>query len=368
MTRQPLSHWPAELAGPILALVLIAFWILDPTFLSSSKSPVALLLETPLLTFGFIVLGAFLMAFISGDFDVRVPLTREPFVFALIGGVGMGIGAVVAAMSVHSVAIFNLAGVFHLTAFMTTQGLIYFIFMVLGGLVGAKIFIWLMGRTQTSTRAIVLPPELKDPDMRQALFIVVLGLFLVAVAGVAFFSPLPATERGHFVSALLLLVVFGAVVERGTVCMSSLLKEWFIARTAVVWRTVLFTIMCLALFYQLAQSLGWCPRFVPAMHIPHVGMLAAGSFLMGVGFIFADGCFIGSLWKIGQGSAVSAVAFFGMIVGTGIGQSLVKGMPPSAGEGWPNDLSLLISPTAFVSLLWTAGIFLLVILRPKRMW
>jgi len=44
--------------------------------------------------------------------------------------------------------------------------------------------------------------------------------------------------------------LFGFVVERGTICMSSMLKEWFISRSAYVWRSVLFTVMCLALLYQ----------------------------------------------------------------------------------------------------------------------
>ena len=200
-------------------------------------------------------------------------------------------------------------------------------------------------------------------------FFSLVALFAISVLLVMVLPQLTYSERTGLVLAMLLLVLFGLVAERGTICMSSMLKEWFISHSAYVWRSVLFTIMCLALLYQAGQQLSLYEPIELESYVPTPGLLVAGSFLMGFGFIFADGCFIGSLWKAGQGNVINVVGIIGLLMGIGasqVGKAVLGGPTNVAGSLIPSYLSSVMSPLLFLIVLWVAGIFLLVIFKQKR--
>lgn len=370
MQRKIKQHWSYLVTGPALAFLLILFWYLNQNYLSAQKGPVAGLLENPLMTFGLVILGAFTSAFVCGDFDIKMPVTYEPLVFALLGGFLMGIGASLAAMSVHSVVLFNLAGIFTLTAFMIAKGWIYALFMISGGFAGSRIFVYLTLKTGGFKSDFSIPGTWRLKRNQQRAFYVSISIFISLILAVLIFSPMNIVQKGELVTAIVLLLFFGMVVERGTVCMSSMLKEWFMARAAYVWRSVLFSIMCLALLYQAGRYLAFYPAIEVEKYISNPGLLVLGSFLMGFGFIFADGCFIGSLWKIGQGNLINVAGFWGMMVSVGMMQAIARigqvSSPGLTGQSQViNDLSLIMNPVGFLLILWGAGLFLFIIFRVK---
>jgi uncharacterized membrane protein YedE/YeeE len=152
--------------------------------------------------------------------------------------------------------------------------------------------------------------------------------------------------------------------------MSSMLKEWFIARSAYVWKTVLFTIMCLAALYQLGLAVGWYQPAALETDVGNSRLLAIGSFLMGVGFIFADGCFIGSLWKAGQGNIVNWAGIYGMLLGIGVTRIVLPGVVPAqqAAAGWriPGSLTAWLPAGIFLAVLWSLGIILFAVFRSRK--
>jgi uncharacterized membrane protein YedE/YeeE len=93
-----------------------------------------------------------------------------------------------------------------------------------------------------------------------------------------------------------------------------------------------------------------------------------GSFLMGFGFIFADGCFIGSLWKAGEGNIINVIGVFGLLAGRGISQIIktifVKKSTDSSSL-IPNHLTSLMRPAVFLVTLWLLVVLLLVLFRRK---
>jgi hypothetical protein len=96
-----------------------------------------------------------------------------------------------------------------------------------------------------------------------------------------------------------------------------------------------------------------------------------GSFLMGAGFIFADGCFIGSLWKAGQGNIINVAGIFGMLTGIGVFQIGIRSylVTPenNFGSGLiPNYLNCFVSPLWFLVILWVLGFVFLVFFKHKR--
>jgi len=288
-------HWSYMPTGLILAALLIVFWFFNQSYLAPSKSTVAIFLENPVITFGLIIFGAYVGAFISGEFNIKMPLTYEPLVLSLAGGFITGVGAVIAEMSIHSVVLFNLAGVFTLPAFLVTKGWIFIAFMVLGGLVGSKLLVLIILKTARLKREIFIPEALISRKNQRFVFLGLLALFTISVLVVLLLTRLIYSEKIGLILGMILLVAFGLIAERGTICMSSMLKEWFISHSAYVWRSVLFTIMCLALLYQVGLHLELYEPIELESHVANLGLLVAGSFLMGFGFIFADGCFIGSL-------------------------------------------------------------------------
>jgi len=359
-------HWSFLPTGLGLAVLLIVFWFFNQSYLAPAKGAVAATLENPLPTFALILLGAYVAASLSGEFSLKAPLTVEPLVLALAGGFVAGAGAVIAEMSIHSVVLFSLAGVFTLPAFLIVKGWVYIAAMALGGLVGARLLVLVIVRTGRGQRELKLPVAWRvRAESRKGLFVVG-GLFAAGLVA-ASLAPLAAPEKLGLMLAMVLLALFGFVAERGTVCLSSMLKEWFISHSAYVWRSVLFTIMCLALLYQAGLSLRLYQPIALEDSISNPALLLVGSFLMGLGFVFADGCFIGSLWKAGQGNLVNVAGIAGLLVGMGMLQAARKLVPlaPVPTE-IPNHLDTIARPWLWVGILWAAGLLALFVFRPKR--
>jgi uncharacterized membrane protein YedE/YeeE len=337
--------------------------------LTANKSVITSVLENPLLTFGLITFGAFFSAFIFKEFSLKFPLTYEPFIFAIFGGFLMGFGAVVASMSTHSVVLFNLAGIFTLTAFMVTKGWLYAIFMVCGGFIGSKLLVFFTLRSRSLKKEINFGHSQYLLTVKYIFFYFSLAAFIIFMLAVILFSRLALHERIGLVVTFLFLIIFGMVTERGTICMSSMLKEWFISHSSYIWRNVLFTIMLLALMYQLGLLFNLYGPVSVEKYISNPLLLMLGSFLMGVGFIFADGCFIGSLWKAGQGNVINMIGIAAMLLGIFSAQILFNNATLkntiTASGGIPNSLTALIKPLWFIMLLWFLGVLLLVVFKPK---
>lgn len=127
--------------------------------------------------------------------------------------------------------------------------------------------------------------------------------------------------------------------------------------------------MCLALFYQLGLRFSLYEPMALEDYVSNPVLLLIGSFILGFGFIFADGCFIGSLWKTGQGNVINAVGIIGLLIGIGITEFgktiLVQHTNPTASP-IPNYISSAISPFIYLVVLWIAGISLLIVFKQKR--
>jgi hypothetical protein len=362
-------HWSYIPTGLSLAAILIVFWFFNQSYLGAASSMVTQILENPFPTFGLIIFGAYSGAFISGEFSVKIPLTFEPLVMAVVGGFLAGVGAAIAGMSTNSVVLFNLAGVFTLPAFMITTGWIYVTFMILGGFTGSRLFVWAISKIPEVKRTIPVPGVLASKSNQRITFFALLIILVISVFVVLLLPQLNISTKLGLITAVLLLMLFGFVVERGTICMSSMLKEWFISRSAYVWRSVLFTIMFLALLYQTGLQLHLYESIVVEDYVQSPGFLILGSFLMGFGFIFADGCFIGSLWKAGEGNVINVIGIFGLLGGIGTAQLVktifLKKMTEHSSL-ISNHLTTILNPVVFLIILWLLGLLLLIVLKRKR--
>lgn len=88
--------------------------------------------------------------------------------------------------------------------------------------------------------------------------------------------------------------------------------------------------------------------------------LMAGSFLMGFGFVIADGCYISSLWKAGQGKIASLISVVGIFLGGGISLAVQNAhLQTGAFFGSPTVMSWPITSVkiglALFILVWVAA-------------
>lgn len=117
-------------------------------------------------------------------------------------------------------------------------------------------------------------------------------------------------------ASLLLGLAAGFVMHRSDFCMAGMLRDLFLFRSTFKLRILLLTVLTTMVLVELARqtvliSLFPFPGFGPS------GLAnIIGGMIFGVGMVLAGGCVAGTLYKMGSGKIVSAVAFAGLIVGS----------------------------------------------------
>lgn len=118
------------------------------------------------------------------------------------------------------------------------------------------------------------------------------------------------------VTSLLLGLAAGFIMHRSDFCMAGMLRDLFLFRSTFKLRVLLLSVLACMVLIELARQAGWIFTF------PYPGFGAAslaniiGGMLFGVGMVLAGGCVAGTLYKMGSGKIVSAVAFVGLIAGS----------------------------------------------------
>lgn len=111
-------------------------------------------------------------------------------------------------------------------------------------------------------------------------------------------------------------VVAGFVMHRSDFCIAGMFRDMFLFRSFFKLRSLLLNIAATMLLFEIARLAG----FLPLYPFPLLGSATlagvAGGFIFGVGMVLAGGCVVGTLYKMGAGSVLSAVAFIGLIAGS----------------------------------------------------
>jgi len=171
---------------------------------------------------------------------------------------------------------------------------------------------------------------------------------------------------------LLLGMAAGFVMHRADFCMTGIFRDLFLFGRRTMLYALLLLMTCLVLLYTLAQGLGILLYPFPLFGAPSLANLLGGV-LFGIGMVLAGGCVVGSLYRMGGGSTLSATAVIGLIVGSllyveldgwwlPIGQSLSLGssaitlpqllqLPP-----WLISLVLLTVTVPLLLLWWRRGL------------
>ncbi|MCL7486624.1 MAG: YeeE/YedE family protein [Desulfobulbaceae bacterium] len=117
---------------------------------------------------------------------------------------------------------------------------------------------------------------------------------------------------------LALGLVAGAIMYRSDFCVAGMFRDLFLFRKTVMLRTLLLLVVASMVLFELMRRIGLLPLYpFPLLGSPSLGNIAGGV-IFGIGMVLAGGCVVGTLYKMGGGSMISATAFAGLIIGSGL--------------------------------------------------
>ncbi|MHB8881505.1 MAG: YeeE/YedE family protein [Thermodesulfovibrionales bacterium] len=117
---------------------------------------------------------------------------------------------------------------------------------------------------------------------------------------------------------LLLGLITGMVLHRSDYCIAGMFRDLFLFKRAFMLRTLLLLIVSSMVLFELARLTGLLPLYpFPLLYSPTPANLIGG-FLFGIGMVLAGGCVVGTLYKMGAGSILSAAAFAGLVLGSAL--------------------------------------------------
>lgn len=117
---------------------------------------------------------------------------------------------------------------------------------------------------------------------------------------------------------LALGIAAGAIMYRSDFCVAGMFRDLFLFRKTTMLRSLLLLIVTSMISFEFLRRIGLLPYYpFPLLASPSLANLIGG-IIFGIGMVLAGGCVVGTLYKMGSGSIISATAFGGLIIGSGI--------------------------------------------------
>ncbi|WP_417908770.1 YeeE/YedE thiosulfate transporter family protein [Candidatus Electronema sp. PJ] len=310
------TEWEANITGVIIAILSILMmvwwrpwgavgairnwgdWILYGLYLYKDAPKSPLIDSGSVIGIGFLG-GAFLSAFVGGQFAFRFPPYREA-VKGIIAGLLMGIGSALAGGC-------NVGGMYNAIGNLAANGFSMWLGIVIGVILG----LWLLYKemehiTWGSNGAWTI--EL--PRIVQTF----LGLatLLALIAGASWYSGYEGEGDAKYIASLsgvlLIAAGLGYAMHRGRWCMIQGFREPHMTGDCTLAKSVALSIFILAIGgavvkYAVPVRLDGNPVLDPANYVRGTfgwgGVV--GGFLFGLGGMLAGGCGSGTLWRVGEG-------------------------------------------------------------------
>jgi uncharacterized membrane protein YedE/YeeE len=118
--------------------------------------------------------------------------------------------------------------------------------------------------------------------------------------------------------SLLLGLAAGFVMHRSDFCIAGMFRDIFLFRRFTMIRSFVLLVVATMALFEAARLFGLLSVYpFPLLYAPTAANVIGG-FLFGIGMVLAGGCVVGTLYKMGSGSALSMTAFIGLIIGSGL--------------------------------------------------
>ncbi len=120
------------------------------------------------------------------------------------------------------------------------------------------------------------------------------------------------------VTSAVIGLVAGFVMHRSDFCVTAMFRDLFLVNDRFLLRMLVLLVVVSMFAFELARLGGQLtPYPFPLLGPASLTTLVAGV-LFGIGMVLAGGCVVGTLYKLGAGSVVAAVAFVGLLVGSAL--------------------------------------------------
>jgi len=127
-------------------------------------------------------------------------------------------------------------------------------------------------------------------------------------------SPFPLIAVTSAVAGL----VAGFVMHRSDFCVTAMFRDLFLVRDFFLLRMLVLLVVVSMLAFELGRAGGLLGPYPFPLLGPGSLATLIGGVLFGIGMVLAGGCVVGTLYKLGAGSVVSAVAFLGLLAGSAL--------------------------------------------------
>lgn len=115
---------------------------------------------------------------------------------------------------------------------------------------------------------------------------------------------------------LVLGLAAGFIMHRSDFCIAGMFRDLFLFGSLFKLRSLLLLVATSMLLFELARQLGFISIYpFPLFGSPSLANIIGG-FIFGFGMVLAGGCVVGSLYKMGSGSMLSATACVGLVAGS----------------------------------------------------
>jgi len=172
----------------------------------------------------------------------------------------------------------------------------------------------------------------------------------------------------------LLGLVSGFVMHRSDYCMAGMFRDLFMFRRTFRLKALALQIILTMIFFEVVRLFKLLPLYpFPILGAPSLTNIIGG-FLFGVGMVLAGGCVVGTLYKMGAGSLLSACAFAGLLLGSGAYAEIHPwwALATKKTTFWDDYITLPqltgISPTVFILLISGATLPLFFHWRVREKW
>ena len=275
-----------ELAGGVIIALILAFLEYKGIFWNPSAFMCITCKNLIILNLLFIA-GAFFSTNLLGSFAIKIPRARE-FVKALIGGILMGIGCIIALEGNISGGILSFAG-------MSVGGLLMFAGLVIGMYFGVIFEIKELEK-YPSTGAV----QIRFPKLNYIFAILALGIIWLLM-------------DKHYLLGIFALL--GAVFGASRWCMFNGFKEPFVSEKVGASLGLIFCLLIITIITAVLKFNGIIPKDFGILANFGVGGFAGG-LIFGLGMGIAGGGIESILWRTGEGDLkylVAGASFLSMV-------------------------------------------------------
>ncbi|MBA3014810.1 MAG: YeeE/YedE family protein [Proteobacteria bacterium] len=121
-----------------------------------------------------------------------------------------------------------------------------------------------------------------------------------------------------YIAGLLMGIVAGFVMHRSDYCVTGMFRDAILFKNFFMLRSLLLQVTVSMIFFETLRRSHFLPLFPFPLLAPPALSNIVGGMVFGLGMVLAGGCVVGTLYKLGAGSLISATAFLGLILGSAL--------------------------------------------------